>query len=58
MMGWSSDSPDWILLDKTKKLDTNQTEGHSFFLALKERINANSNLQEGFVMGGILKMPI
>ena len=54
----SSDSPDGILLDKTKKLDTNQTEGYSFFLALKQRINANSKIRERAMMGGPLKMPM
>jgi len=58
MMGSSSDSPDRILLDKNKKLDTNPTEGHSFFLALKERVNANSELQESAMMEGPLKMPM
>ena len=54
----SSDSADGILLDKNKKLDTNQSEGHSFFLALKEHNNLNSKHMEGIVIRGPLKMPM
>jgi hypothetical protein len=54
----SSDSPDGILLDKAKKLDSNETNSDSFFLALKEPNNSNSKLQEGIVARGPLKMPI
>jgi len=54
----SSDGCDGILLDKTKELDTNQSEGHSFFLALKEPNDANSKIREGAVLGGPLKMPM
>ena len=58
MMCRSSDSPDLILLDKNKELDTNQTEGNSFFLALQEGNNAYSKLQEVAVRRGPLKMPM
>jgi hypothetical protein len=54
----SFDSPDAILLDKNGKLDTNQTEGDSFFPIRKEHNNLNSKLQERAIMGGPLKMPV
>ena len=54
----SFDSPDCISLDKTKKLDTNQTEGDSFFPIPEEHNNFNSELQERAMMGDPLKMPM
>jgi hypothetical protein len=54
----SSDSPDGTLLDKTKKIDTNQSEGDSFFPIPKEHNNVNSQIQERAMMGGPLKYPM
>jgi hypothetical protein len=57
-MGRSSEGPDPILLDKINELDPNQSEDHSFFLALKKYNNINTKLQERARMGGRLKMPM
>ena len=51
-------TPDGILLDKNKDLDTNKNENHPFFSVPKEHNNVNSRLQERAMLRGPLKMPI